>query len=142
MQGGIACDAVFVVVFTLGLFFSQAVGHQFVSKAAYGRGGKPIPSKNAEGDEHARAKSIERNLRLVAHIIKNSYYKVQRNNSCFKTLINKGFPDIGLFSRLLYRRRQYLKPHILIVSGNILTTLKIYSCVTKLDTHATNYISK
>jgi hypothetical protein len=98
--------------------------------------------KMADGDEHARAKLIERNLRLVAHIIKNSYYKVQRNNSCFKTLINKGFPDIGLFSRLLYRRRQYLKPHILIVSGNILTTLKIYSCVTKLDTHATNYISK
>ena len=45
---------------------------------------KPLPSREeqenigkwlGEGDEHARNLLVEHNLRLVAHIINNSYYK-------------------------------------------------------------------
>jgi len=39
--------------------------------------------------------------------------------------INKGFPGIGFFSRLLCRRRQCQETLIFIVCGNISTALKV-----------------
>jgi len=57
-----------------------------------------------------------------------------REIGVFKTLINKGFPDIWFSSRLLCRRRQCKETLIFIVCGNISTVAKINSWVTRLDT--------